>query len=191
MILVDHQIEDAVERGDLVIAPYSKSQIQPASYDLRLGREFVEISPNIENLGSVFDPKHYIDVSAKHKVDTYYRLGPHSFVLASTVECVGVGSTLAGQVEGKSSLARIGLQVHCAGFIDPGFAGEITLELFNMTNYPILLYPNMSIAQIKFEMLASKPRRLYGDRSLGSKYQDQRGPTVSRLWENFSEVEKL
>jgi deoxycytidine triphosphate deaminase len=86
----------------------------------------------------------------------------------------------------NSSLGRLGLMTHStAGFLDPGFIGHVTLELSNVANLPITLYPGMRIGQIAVFQLTTAAERPYGSRGVGSKYQGQRGPTPSRYWENF------
>ena len=93
---------------------------------------------------------------------------------------------LVARIEGKSSLGRLGLLIHStAGFIDAGFDGHITLELSNVANLPITLYPGMKIGQISFLRMTTPADVPYGQGELGSKYQGQRGPTPSRYWENF------
>ena len=113
-------------------------------------------------------------------------LHPGEFVLGSSLEEVGIPADLAARLEGKSSLGRLGLMTHStAGFLDPGFVGHVTLELSNVANLPITLYPGMRIGQIAVFQLTTAAERPYGSRGVGSKYQGQRGPTPSRYWENF------
>jgi dCTP deaminase len=113
-------------------------------------------------------------------------LHPGEFVLGSTLERVGVPTDLVARVEGKSSLGRLGLVIHStAGFIDAGFDGHVTLELANLANLPITLYPGMKIGQISFIKMTSPAEKPYGSGAKGSKYQGQRGPTPSRYFENF------
>ena len=93
---------------------------------------------------------------------------------------------LVGRLEGKSSLGRLGLLIHStAGFVDPGFDGYLTLELSNVANLPITVYPGMKIGQISFLRMTTAADHPYGSAALGSKYQNQRGPTPSRYFENF------
>jgi len=107
-------------------------------------------------------------------------------VLGSTLERVGIPPDLAARLEGKSSLGRLGLMTHStAGFLDPGFHGHVTLELSNVANLPITLYPGMRIGQIAVFQLTTPAERPYGSRGSRSKYQGQQGPTPSRYWENF------
>ncbi|MBI3689380.1 MAG: dCTP deaminase, partial [Mycolicibacterium aromaticivorans] len=115
---------------------------------------------------------------------------PGEFVLGSTLECCTLPDDLAGRLEGKSSLGRLGLLTHStAGFIDPGFSGHITLELSNVANLPITLWPGMKIGQLCLLRLTSPAANPYGSASVGSKYQGQRGPTPSRSYQNFLQSE--
>jgi dCTP deaminase len=114
-------------------------------------------------------------------------LHPGEFVLGSTWEVVTLPDDLAGRLEGKSSLGRLGLLTHStAGFIDPGFTGHITLELSNVATLPIKLWPGMKIGQLCLFRLTSPAEHPYGSAIYGSRYQGQRGPTPSRSWRNFT-----
>jgi dCTP deaminase len=107
-------------------------------------------------------------------------------VLGSTLERVAISDDLVARVEGKSSLGRLGLLIHStAGFIDAGFDGHITLELSNVANLPITIYPGMKIGQVSFMTMTTAAEKPYGSGARGSKYQGQRGPTPSRYFENF------
>jgi dCTP deaminase len=113
-------------------------------------------------------------------------LHPGEFVLGSTYEVVSLPDDLAGRLEGKSSLGRLGLLTHStAGFIDPGFSGHITLELSNVATLPIKLWPGMKIGQLCLFRLSSPAEHPYGSAIYGSKYQGQRGPTASKAYLNF------
>jgi dCTP deaminase len=117
-------------------------------------------------------------------------LHPGEFVLASTFELFSLPDDLAGRLEGKSSLGRLGLLTHStAGFIDPGFNGHITLELSNVANLPITLWPGMKIGQLCLFRLTSAAEFPYGSAQAGSRYQGQRGPTPSRAYQNFHRVD--
>ena len=121
------------------------------------------------------------------KGDDPFVLHPGEFVLGSTLEVVTLPDDLAGRLEGKSSLGRLGLLTHStAGFIDPGFTGHITLELSNVANLPIALYFGMRIGQISFFKMSSPVDRPYGSPELGSKYQGQSEPTASAFHRDFS-----
>jgi len=120
------------------------------------------------------------------KGDEPFVLHPGEFVLGSTLERVAIANDLVARVEGKSSLGRLGLLIHStAGFIDAGFDGHITLELSNVANLPITIYPRMKIGQVSFMTMTTPADKPYGSGARGSKYQGQRGPTPSRYFENF------
>jgi dCTP deaminase len=122
------------------------------------------------------------------KDDDPFILHPGEFVLGSTAEYVRLPNDLVARLEGKSSLGRLGLLIHStAGYVDPGFEGHLTLELSNVANLPITIYPNMKIGQISFFRLSSAAENPYGSSKVGSKYQGQRGPTPSKYYENFEE----
>ncbi len=120
----------------------------------------------------------------------FFILHPGEFVLASTYEVITLPDDIAGRLEGKSSLGRLGLLTHStAGFIDPGFSGHITLELSNVANLPVKLYPGMKIGQLCLIKLSSAAEYPYGSAVYGSRYQGQRGPTPSKSWLNFYKTE--
>ena len=113
-------------------------------------------------------------------------LHPGEFVLASTYEVITLPDDIAGRLEGKSSLGRLGLLTHStAGFIDPGFSGHITLELSNVANLPVKLFAGMKIGQLCLIKLSSSAEHPYGSEKYGSRYQGQRGQTPSRSFLNF------
>lgn len=186
MILADRSIRDLVAEGRLCIEPFDDSLVQPASVDVRLGTQFrvmrnsrmTHIDPTVDNDGLM----ETVEVAAGEP----FVLHPGEFVLGSTLECCTLPDDLAGRLEGKSSLGRLGLLTHStAGFIDPGFSGHITLELSNVANLPITLWPGMKIGQLCLLRLTSPAEHPYGSAKVGSKYQGQRGPTPSRSYQNF------
>lgn len=180
MLLSDRDIAQALRRGELRIEGYDERNIQPASVDLTLDREFLVPSEDIHELDlAAIPPDHMKPMSVGG--GSSLLLEPGDFVLASTREYIELGPGFAARVEGKSSLGRVGLTVHVtAGFIDPGFSGHVTLEIANLAPWAILLYPGMKICQIAFTKMSSAPEKLYGDSRVGSHYQGQRGPTQSR-----------
>jgi dCTP deaminase len=122
--------------------------------------------------------------------DDPFMLHPGEFVLGSTLEHVEVPSDLVARLEGKSSLGRIGLLIHStAGYVDPGWKGHLTLELSNVSNFPITLYHRMKIGQISFLKLTTPADVLYGSAELGSKYQGQQDPTPSKVHLDFDKTE--
>ncbi len=186
MILSDHSIKDAINTERIQISPFNEDQIQPASYDIRLEGRFL-VFRNYKY--SCIDPKApQQDLTEMIEVgdDEPFIVHPGEFILGSTVERIGLGSDIAAQLGGKSSLGRLGLIVHAtAGFIDPGFEGSVTLELSNVANLPIRLYPGMKVGQISFFAMSTPADRPYGHPSLGSKYKGQTVPTASRMHLNF------
>ena len=185
MILSDRDILDRLETGDLVVDPLDdlETQIQPASIDLRLGEEFLEfqrtniscIHPNREE--EVGDYVRQTEVPEGGE----FILHPGDFVLGTTKERVAIPSDLIAHVQGRSSLGRLAVVIHAtAGVVDPGYEGQITLELSNLGTAPVALSPGMRVSQLIFTELSSAAERPYGAER-GSKYQGQSGPQASRL----------
>jgi dCTP deaminase len=186
MLLSDRDIIAAVDAGRLVVDPWDADLVQPSSVDVRLDRYFrvfnnsqythIDPSQQQDELTTLVEPKG----------EDPFVLHPGEFVLGSTLEIVTLPDDLAGRLEGKSSLGRLGLLTHStAGFIDPGFSGHITLELSNVANLPITLWPGMKIGQLCLFRLSSTALNPYGSAAAGSRYQGQRGPTPSRSYLNF------
>jgi dCTP deaminase len=186
MLLSDGDIRAEVEVGRLGVEPWDPELVQPSSVDVRLDRFF-----------RVFNNSQYTHIDPAQQQDELttlvepegeapFVLHPGEFVLGSTLEIVTLPDDLAGRLEGKSSLGRLGLLTHStAGFIDPGFNGHITLELSNVANLPIVLWPGMKIGQLCLFRLSSPAEHPYGSAVYGSRYQGQRGPTPSRSYQNF------
>lgn len=172
MILSDRTIMKMLQQGTLSIAPLTESQIQPASVDIRLGNTFsiVEDSSN-----GIITMEHEI-IYKTIETDTYLLL-PGQFVLATTMEYFNLPNNLTAFVEGRSSLGRMGLFIQNAGWVDPGFQGEITLELFNANRCAIELKAGRRVGQLVFaEMDAAALHPYQG------KYQGQTGATGSRVY---------
>ena len=190
MLLSDRDIAAELDAGRVVLDPYDPSLLQPSSFDVRLDR-FFRLFDNHKY--AVIDPaEHQPELTrlVETKPDQPFVLHPGEFVLGSTLEVVHVPDDLAARLEGKSSLGRLGLLTHStAGFVDPGFSGHITLELSNVANLPITLWPGMKIGQLCLFQLSSAAEHPYGSAVYGSRYQDQRGPTPSRSFRNFSRAE--
>jgi dCTP deaminase len=190
MLLSDRDITGAIAEGRLGIEPYDAGLVQPSSIDVRLDRFF-----------RVFNNARYTHIDPAQQQDDLttlvepdgdepFVLHPGEFVLGSTLEVVSIPDDLAARLEGKSSLGRLGLLTHStAGFVDPGFSGHITLELSNVANLPITLWPGMKIGQLCLFRLTSASEHPYGSAVYGSRYQDQRGPTPSRSYRNFTRAE--
>jgi dCTP deaminase len=186
MVLSDRSIREALERGEIIIEPLGPECIQPSSVDLHIDQYFRVFRNHSHRVIDVREPQEdlteLIDVGPTEPMI----LHPGEFMLGSTLERVAVPNNMVARLEGKSSLGRLGLVIHStAGFIDAGWDGHITLELANLANLPITLYPGMKIGQISFFEMTTEAERPYGSAGLGSKYRGQRGPTPSRYWENF------
>jgi len=186
MLLSDRDIRSEIEAGRVKVDPFEKAMIQPSSVDVRLDR-FFRVFENHKY--EVIDPsKEQPELTREIAVsgDEHFILHPGEFVLASTYEVITLPDDIAGRLEGKSSLGRLGLLTHStAGFIDPGFSGHITLELSNVANLPVKLYPGMKIGQLCLIKLSSPAEHPYGSAIYASRYQGQRGPTPSRSFMNF------
>jgi dCTP deaminase len=186
MILSDRSIREAMDAGRIIVDPFDEACLQPSSIDVKVSNLF-RVFRN--HTAAVLDVKQ--DLTGLTELvevpeGEAFMLHPGEFALGSTLERVAVPNDLVARVEGKSSLGRLGLVIHStAGFIDAGFDGHVTLELANLANLPITLYPNMKIGQISFIKMTSPAENPYGSGAKGSKYQGQRGPTPSRYFENF------
>jgi dCTP deaminase len=186
VVLSDRDIRAEITAGRIVIDPFIPEAVQPSSVDLHLDRRF-----------RVFRNSRYpyIDVRADQPEltelveiggDEPFILHPGEFVLGSTFERVQLPNDLVARLEGKSSLGRLGLLIHStAGYVDPGWEGNLTLELSNVANLPITLYDGMKIGQISFQRLSSPAEIAYGEASIGSKYRGQRDPTASLYHRDF------
>jgi dCTP deaminase len=184
MILSDRDIREQIGSGRIKIDPFDPACVQPSSIDLHVDDQFRVFAnsryPFIDVRQEMPDLTELVEV----KPDEAFILHPGEFVLGSTLERVGIPDDLVARLEGKSSLGRLGLLIHStAGYVDPGWDGYLTLELSNVANLPITLYPGMKIGQISFFQLTSPAETPYG--RAGNKYQGQRGPTASRFFRDF------
>lgn len=189
MILSDRSIWEEIRAGRIVIEPLGDGCVQPSSVDLHLDRLFRLFRNHSTRVIDVKLPQEDLTELVEVEEDAPLILHPGEFILGSTSELIGIPDDLVGRLEGKSSLGRLGLLIHStAGFVDPGFSGHVTLELSNVANLPITLYPGMKIGQISFLRMTTPADVPYGADSLGSKYQGQRGPTPSKYYRNFDEA---
>jgi dCTP deaminase len=190
VLLSDRDLRKALDDGRLGLDPFDPAMVQPSSIDVRLDRYFrvfanhrythIDPAAQQDDLTELVEPKG----------DEPFILHPGEFVLGSTLEVISLGDDLASRLEGKSSLGRLGLLTHStAGFIDPGFTGHVTLELSNVANLPITLWPGMKIGQLCIFRLSSSAEHPYGSSVYGSRYQDQRGPTPSRSYLRFTRAD--
>jgi dCTP deaminase len=191
VVLSDRSISEELESGGIVIEPLGEGCIQPSSVDLHVDRYF-RVFRN--DTTPFIDPKRaQEDLTELVEVDDgqTFILHPGEFVLGSTLERVALGNDLVARLEGKSSLGRLGLLIHStAGFVDAGWDGHLTLELSNVANLPIAIYPGMKIGQISFLRMTTEAERPYGSDATASKYKGQQGPTPSRYYLNFPEDER-
>jgi dCTP deaminase len=186
MILSDRTIREEIAAGRIVIDPFDERCIQPSSVDLHVDAQFRVFANNRYPYIDVKQEQPDLTELVETKPDEAFILHPGEFVLGSTLERVALPTDLVARLEGKSSLGRLGLLIHStAGSVDPGWDGYLTLELSNVANLPITLYPNMKIGQISFFRLTTEAETPYG--VAGNKYQGQRGPTPSRFFRDFGE----
>ena len=186
MVLSDTTIRSEIEAGRIVIDPFDEGLVQPSSIDVRVDSRFRVFHngryPYIDVRQPMPDLTELVEVEGGEP----FILHPGEFVLGQTLERVRLPDDLVARLEGKSSLGRLGLVIHStAGFVDPGFEGNLTLELSNLANLPITIYHGMPIGQISFMRMDGAVEHAYGASEAGSKYQGQTEPTASRFYLNF------
>jgi dCTP deaminase len=185
VILSDRSINEAIASGRLRIEPFDPKLVQPSSVDVRLDNKFLVFRNTKRAYIDVKQPADDLMEMIEVAEDEPMFLHPHEFVLGSTVERVRMPDDLVGRLEGRSSLGRLGVVIHStAGYLDPSFEGHVTLEISNLANLPIALYPRMRIGQISFSQMTTPADRPYGP-ARGSKYSGQQLPTASRLYLDF------
>jgi dCTP deaminase len=186
VILSDGSIRKALADGRVVIDPLDERCIQPSSVDLHVDRYFRVFRNDTTPYIDPKEPQENLTELVEIGEEQAFILHPGEFVLGSTLERVALPDDLVARLEGKSSLGRLGLLIHStAGFVDAGWDGHLTLELSNVANLPIAIYPGMKIGQISFLEMTAAAEQPYGGKETGSKYQGQRGPTPSRYYLNF------
>lgn len=181
-MLSDRDIRKKIREKEIVIKPFDPKCVQPSSVDLHLGNDFLVFDSHSQ---SVIDTRKEVDGLMKRievKGDRPLILHPREFVLGTTIEWLKIPIDLVARLEGKSSLGRIGLIIHStAGYFDPGFEGQATLEISNLSNLPIALYKGMRICQMSYIQMTSPAEFPYGHQKLHSHYKGQRGATGSKL----------
>jgi dCTP deaminase len=188
VLLSDRDLKAEINKGRVNLEPYDPKMVQPSSIDVRLDRFFRTFENHKYAHIDPAEDQPELTRLVETPANEPFILHPGEFVLGSTYEVVSLPDDLAGRLEGKSSLGRLGLLTHStAGFIDPGFSGHITLELSNVANLPIKLWPGMKIGQLCIFQLSSPAEHPYGSAIYGSKYQGQRGPTASKAHLNFKQ----
>jgi dCTP deaminase len=187
-ILSDKDLKEIIEKQDAIKAKKGPEisydlQLGPSSFDLRLGYEFGIINTRkIEKIDTKSMEK-YEEViqKEKHTAEEGVVIHPGEFILGSTLETIKVPDNLVARIEGRSSYGRLGIIVHTtAGFVDPGFEGDITLEIQNLGNAPVKLYPEDRVCQVVFETMTSEAENPYGEKT-DNKYMGQTGAVGSRL----------
>lgn len=176
MILSDNEIRQVLKEKSLLIEPVEENQIQPASVDIRLGNSFCMLNDCKSGIINIREKPEYINITREKLF-----LFPGQFVLGTTMEYIKLPDNLTAFVEGRSSLGRLGLFVQNAGWVDPGFEGEITLELFNASRFSIELHFGDRIAQLVFARMGRN-----ADKPYSGKYNGQRGATGSRVFMDFA-----
>jgi dCTP deaminase len=185
-VLSDRDIRAALDAGAVQIRPYDPVDLQPSSVDLHLDHAFRVFRNNRYPFIDVRQPQPDLTELLHIEDDEPFILHPGEFVLGQTLEWVELPNDLVARLEGRSSLGRLGLLIHStAGYVDPGWKGNLTLELSNVANLPIALYATMRIGQISFFKMSSPVERPYGSPELGSRYQGQSEPTASAYYRDF------
>jgi dCTP deaminase len=186
VVLSDRSIRQEIDDGRIVIDPFEERLIQPSSVDVRADGSFRVFHNARYTHIDVREPMEGLTELVRKEGDEPFILHPGEFVLGQTLERVSLPDDLVARLEGKSSLGRLGLLIHStAGFVDPGFSGNITLELSNVANLPITIYTGMPIGQISFMRMDQPVEHPYGSGEKASKYQGQAEPTPSRFYLNF------
>lgn len=178
----DRDIRKKIKNGELVVSPFDDQCVQPSSIDLHLGDNFLVFDTHSQTV--IDTKKNTVRLMKKIiiKDDEPIIIHPREFILATTIERIKFPHDLVGRLDGKSSLGRIGLVIHStAGFFDPGFEGQCTLEISNLANLPIALYSGMKICQMSFMHLSSPAQFPYGHKNLKSHYQNQKNTVGSNL----------
>jgi len=187
VVLSDRSIKEEIAAGRIGISPYEEKYIQPSSVDLCLDKTFRVFHNNRYPYIDVKKPMDNLTELVTVEGDEPFILHPGEFVLGQTLEIVELPDDLVGRLEGKSSLGRLGLLIHStAGYVDPGWKGNLTLELSNVAQLPITLYHGMKIGQISFLRMSTPVDTPYGSTELGSKYRGQSEPTPSMSYKNFT-----
>lgn len=174
MILSDGTIKNLLDSGELKISPITDESIQPASIDLRLGSHYLTVESSKMDCITLSDEIEYRELEGESLT-----IPPHSFLLATTMENIELPDNMTAFVEGRSSIGRIGLFIQNAGWVDPGFKGQITLELYNANSLPIKLESGRRICQLVLCSMDKPALKPYN-----GKYQGQTLSTGSRVFED-------
>jgi dCTP deaminase len=188
LVLSDRTIKAEIAAGRIVIDPYDAALVQPSSVDVRIDRKFRVFRNARYPFIDVRQPMDGLTELVEIGDEEPFILHPGEFVLGQTLERIVLPDDVVARLEGKSSLGRLGLLIHStAGFVDPSWEGNLTLELSNVANLPITIYYGMLIGQISFMRMDAPVEQPYGEKGLKSKYQGQAEPTPSRFYRNFEQ----
>ncbi|MCK9368445.1 dCTP deaminase [Candidatus Dojkabacteria bacterium] len=191
MILSDKSIKAKIKSGEIKIEPYDEKFLQPATYDLHLGSTFLVYDEADQRPIDTKKPVENRMKKVELKDGDQYTIMPGEFILGHLIEITGVDNKHVGRLEGKSSIARLGLIIHTtAGFLDPGNDLRLTLEMVNLSPLPIIIYVGMKIAQIAFEELDQAVENTYGSPKLHSKYFKDMSVSASNMYKNFTDEKK-
>lgn len=174
MIISDKTLKKMIGTGEIQVTPLTENQIQPASIDVRLGSHFLKIDEHFMDAITLDSEIHYNEIDADEIV-----IPAHSFMLATTQEYIKIPDNVTAFVEGRSSIGRIGLFIQNAGWVDPGFEGKITLELYNANILPIRLKAGKRICQLVFAFMDEK-----ADNPYRGKYQGQNKAVGSQVYKD-------
>lgn len=172
MILSDGTLKELIEKRYIEIEPLSEGQIQPASVDLRLSNYYLKVD---ENMLETIDLEK--EIVYQEIIRDEIIIPPHSFLLATTLEKIKLPPDITAFVEGRSSIGRMGLFIQNAGWVDPGYNGSITLELYNANRLPIKLYSGRRVCQLVFARMDRDALIPYS-----GKYQNSLKATGSRAF---------
>lgn len=180
MILSDRTLRDLINKKKLQVDPLDREQIQSASIDMKLGTSFLKIDENLMEVMTLEKEIKYVEIEENEIV-----IPPGSFLLATTREFIELPENITAFVEGRSSIGRMGLFIQNAGWVDPGFAGQITLELYNANRLPIKLVSGRRICQLvfaKMDKIAANPYQ--------GKYQNQCNAVGSKVYKDIENIDK-
>ena len=186
-VLSDRDIKKYIARKELVIEPFDEKYLSSASIDLTLGNKF-RIFKHLQL--AVIDPHKGVPEELTEIIEVKdnepFVVHPNELILGITRERIRMPPTLVARLDGRSSLARLGIIIHStAGSVDPGWEGHIVLEIANIAKVPVLLWPGMRICRITFETLSSKCEKPYNRRK-EAKYHLQKEPLLSKIYEELS-----
>jgi dCTP deaminase len=185
MILSDTDIKKKLDSGEIKVDPMPDLNValSTVSLDLRLGKDFMVYRRTARPFIDVKNTASFMELTETviKESNEPFIIHPGEFVLGATVESIQLPPDLAGRLEGKSSLGRLGIVIHStAGKVDPGWVGRLVLEISNIGTLPIMLYPDMRVCQLLFEQLSSPTSKTYTQRE-SSKYKNQEGTTGSKI----------